>query len=54
MPHAIQLYIYIYQWVEYAPLVSMFTKTEEKFSLLGVVRCFWRVLENYDFRTKVN
>ena len=45
-PHAIQLYIYIDQWVEFAPLlVSMFTKTEEKLSLLGVVRCFWRVLE---------
>ena len=26
--------------------------TEEKLSLLGVVRCFWRVLENYDCRTK--
>ena len=28
--------------------------TEEKWSLLGVVRCFWRVLENYDCRTKFN
>ena len=28
--------------------------TEEKLSLLGVVRCFWRVLENYDCRTKFN
>ena len=36
------------------PLVSMFTKSEEKWSLLGVVRCLWRVLENYDCRTKFN
>ena len=36
------------------PLVSMFTKSEEKWSLLGVVRCFWRVLESYDCRTKFN
>ena len=37
------------------PLVSMFTtKSEEKWSLLGVVRCFWRVFENYDCRTKFN
>ena len=28
--------------------------TEEKWSLLGVVRCFWGVLENYDCRTKFN
>ena len=28
--------------------------TEEKWNLLGVVRCFWRVLENYDCRTKFN
>ena len=28
--------------------------TEEKLSLLGVVHCFWRVLENYDCRTKFN
>ena len=28
--------------------------TEEELSLLGVVRCFWRVLENYDCRTKFN
>ena len=28
--------------------------TEEKLSLLGVVRFFWRVLENYDCRTKFN
>ena len=28
--------------------------TEEKLSLLGVVRCFWRVLENYGCRTKFN
>ena len=34
------------------PLVSMFTKSEEKWSLLGVVRCFWRVLENCDCRIK--
>ena len=27
---------------------------EEKWSLLGVVRCFWQVLENYDCRTKFN
>ena len=27
---------------------------EEKWSLLGVVRCFWRVLENDDCRTKFN
>ena len=38
------------------PLVSMFTKSEEKekCSLLGVVHCFWRVMENYDCRTKFN
>ena len=36
------------------PLVSMFATSEEKWSLLGVVRCFWRVLENYDCRTKFN
>ena len=36
------------------PFVSMFTKSEEKWSLLGVVRCFWRVLENYDCRIKFN
>ncbi len=36
------------------PLVSMFTKSEEKWILLGVVCCFWRVLENYDCRTKFN
>ncbi len=36
------------------PLVSMFTKSEEKWSLLGVFRCFWRVLENYDCQTKFN
>ena len=34
--------------------VSTFTKAEEKWSLLGVVRRFWRVLENYDCRTKFN
>ena len=28
--------------------------TEEKWSLVGVVRCFWQVLENYDCRTKFN
>ena len=28
--------------------------TEEKLSLLRVVRCLWRVLENYDCRTKFN
>ena len=36
------------------PFYSMFTKSEEKWSLLRVVRCFWRVLENYDCRTKFN
>ena len=36
------------------PLVSMFTKSKEKWSLLGVVRWFWRILENYDCRTKFN
>ena len=36
------------------PLVSMFTKSEEKWSLPGVVCCFWRVLENCDCRTKFN
>ena len=37
------------------PLVSMFTKSEERLSLVGVVRCFWRVfIENYDWRTKFN
>ena len=36
------------------PLVSMFTKSEEKWNLLGVVRGSWRVLENYDCRTKFN
>ena len=36
------------------PLVSMVTKWKEQWSLLGVVRCFWRVLENYDCRTKFN
>ena len=34
------------------PLVSMFTKSEERLSLVGVVRCFWRVLENFYCRTK--
>ena len=28
--------------------------TEEKWSLIAVVRCFWRVLENCDCRTKFN
>ena len=28
--------------------------TEETWSLVGVVRCFWQVLENYDCRTKFN
>ena len=32
----------------------MFTKSEEKWSLLGVVRCFWRGLKNCDCRTKLN
>ena len=25
------------------PLVSMFTKSEDKWSLLGIVRCFWKI-----------
>ena len=37
--------------VGWHPLVSMFTKSEERLSLVGDVRCFWRVLENYDCRT---
>ena len=37
-----------------AYIVSMFTKSEEKWNLLGVVRCFRRVFENYDCRTKFN
>ena len=36
------------------PLHSMFTKSEQKWSLLEVVRCFSRVLENYDCRIKFN
>ena len=36
------------------PLHSMFTISEEKWSLLEVVRCFSRVSENYDCRTKFN
>ena len=28
--------------------------TEEKWSLIGIVCCFWQVLENYDCRTKFN
>ena len=40
--------------VGWHPLVNMFTKSEEKWSLLGVVRCFWRVLENYDCRINFN
>ena len=36
------------------PLVSMFTKSEERLNLVGVVRCFRRVLENCDCRTKFN
>ena len=36
------------------PLVSMFTKSEEKWSLIGVVCFSLRVLENYDCRTKFN
>ena len=32
----------------------MFTKSEEKWSLLGVCPLFWRVLENDDWRTKFN
>ena len=35
------------------PFYSMFTNGR-KVSLIGVVRCFWRVLENYDCRTKFN
>ena len=36
------------------PLVSIFNKSEETWNLLGVVRCFWRVFENYDCLTKFN
>ena len=36
------------------PFDSMFTKSEEKWSLLRVVRCFWQVLKNCDCRTKLN
>ena len=32
----------------------IFSKSEEKWSLVGVVRCFCRILENYDCRTKFN
>ena len=32
----------------------MFTKLEERLSLVGVVRCLRRVLENGDCRTKFN
>ena len=34
------------------PLDIMFTKSEEKWSLLGVICCFWLVLENCDCRAK--
>ena len=34
--------------------IHLFTKSEERFSLVAVVRCFRRVLENCDCRTKVN
>ena len=36
------------------PLLCMFTNSEGKFSLVGVVRSFWWVLENYDCRTSFN
>ena len=36
------------------PLVRMFTKSEEKWSFPGVVRCFWRVLEKCVCQTKFN
>ena len=36
------------------PLLRMFTNSEEKCSLVGVVRYFWRVFENYDCRTNFN
>ena len=35
------------------PFYSMFTNGR-KVEIIGVVRCFWRVLENYDCRTKFN
>ena len=37
-----------------AILQHVYLPTEEKWSLLGVVRCFWQVMENYDCRTKFN
>ena len=36
------------------PLFSMFAKSEERLSLVGVVHYFRRVLENCDCRTKFN
>ena len=37
------------------PFYSMFTNGRKvEFNRSGVVRCFWRVLENYDCRTKFN
>ena len=37
-----------------ASITSDLYQSEEKWSLLEVVRCFWRVLENYYCRTKFN
>ena len=37
-----------------ASITSDVYQSEEKWSLLEVVRCFWRVLEKYDCRTKFN
>ena len=37
-----------------ASVTSVVYQSEEKWSLLEVVRCFPRVLENYDCRTKFN
>ena len=37
-----------------ASITSDVYQSEEKWSLLEVVRCFWQVLENYDCRTKFN
>ena len=40
--------------LQLAAILQHVYKLEEKWSLLGVVCCFWRVLENYDCRTKFN
>ena len=39
----------VYSWQPFSACLP----SEEKCSLLGVVRCFLRVLENYDCRTKL-